>query len=364
MPINYKINGQDIENVLEIFQDSENVSLTESNFTNYSGIKKGSVVLGNAINGLIPTSAGSGWLGGSNTCNYKVNGTPIDCALKGKRPSGKILLATINGIVGNTNVVKYLNRVNGQTWLSDSPNSATGTRLSHDPKCVFILMSGGGGSGSTIPSGAYRRRGGGSGAGAVYYPAEIPENGYLQISVGFGGQAKAIKSAPPGNEGGDTTLTSSTQGLLATAGHGHGGGNPNYYVEPSGASQIDRSGILGGIATIHVSTNFTDSNATSVQGGYSGGGSNGHGASQEIPEYTLNHCNPERIEFKLGGYPSTGNKDLCGGFGGNSWFGQGGNAVYSKQGNDAMGPGAGGASTGDNDYAAGNGGPGICYIYY
>lgn len=363
MPINYKINGVPIEDKLEIFADSENISLTESNFSGYANIKKSGSSLGESISSFIPTSAG-GYLGGQYAPNYKVNGVAIDCALKGCRPSGQILLATINGIVGTTNIIKYLNRVNEQTWLSDSANSATGIRLSHDPKCVFILMSGGGGSGATLPSGLYRRRGGGSGAGAVYYPAEIPENGYLQISVGFGGQAKAIKSEPPGTEGGDTTLTSSTLGLLATAGHGHGGGNPDYYKDPAGTSQIDRSGILGGESTIHIQTHYITSNATAVPGGYSSGGSNGHGKSQEIPSYTLNHCNPEQTAFTIGGYPSTGNKDLYGGFGGNSWFGQGGDAVYSKQGNDAMGPGAGGASTGDNDYAAGNGGPGICYIYY
>lgn len=353
---NYKVSGKDIEDLLEIFHTSENITLTHSSF-NSSNIKKNSEQLETYLNGYIPTSAGENYLGGKNVVNYKVNGINIDCALKGCRPSGQLLLATINGVVGTTNVIKYLNRINNETWLSDTKNSATGIQLAHNPKFVHIFLTGGGGSGATIPSTSWERRSGGSAGASIYYPAEIPENGYLEISVGFGGQALAVKSEPPGVAGGNSTLTSSTAGLLATAGGGFGGGDTAHIADSD-----HNHAVLGGTATFIVTT-FLKGNAISINGGYSGGSENNHGNREAIDSQNIKLCIPEDLSKAVGGFPATSAVNNAGGFGGNSIWAQGG-LCGTRTAGDSGTLGSGGASTGRYSNVAGNGGPGVCYIYY
>lgn len=141
MATNYKINNVDIDSIYETFTTSvaQQYGVTDSKFTDSTAkFKKNRQPLKTAIGKTFPTSAGT-HLGGSNTCTqYKVNGQPINVALKGCRPIG-IPLATLS--VGT----HYINRVNGETWLSTSANSATGTRLDYNPKFIFVELQGGGG---------------------------------------------------------------------------------------------------------------------------------------------------------------------------------------------------------------------------
>lgn len=354
---NYRIRGNDIENVLEIFKTSEGVSLTHSSFDD-SRMKKTGSQLDGYLDGYIPTSAGSSYLGGSNLVNYKTAGNKVDCALRGYRPSGALLLATVNGVVGSSNVVKYVNRIDGQTWFSDSPNSATGTRLNHDPKCLHIFLTGGGGSGSTIPSTSYERRGGGSAGASVYYPAQIPENGYLEITVGYGGQAKSVKSEPPGNGGGASYLRSSAQGLLATANGGYGGGDESHCIDGDHGK-----GCYGGTYAIGVQTSFAAGNAGGFNGGYGGGAETDQGTREAIAQTNVALCVPEGASKTVGGFPATSPVNNAGGFGGNSIWAAGGVCAARSPGG-AGSLGSGGASCGRYSETAGNGGPGVCYIYY
>ena len=173
MPTNYKINGTDIEDIFESFTTAEQSEggVTDSKFSDGSGrFKQNGVDLKTALGKTFPTSAGS-YIGGANsTTDYTAAAAAIDVALKGCRPIG-ILRSTLG--VGTW----YINRVNGQTWVSSSPNSASGTRLDHDPKFIFLELQGGGGGGASVfaagangdsrntPSAAGKLGSGGAGGG-------------------------------------------------------------------------------------------------------------------------------------------------------------------------------------------------------
>lgn len=187
MTTNYKINNVDIDSIYETFDTSvaQQYGVTDSKFTDSTAkFKKNGQPLKTAIGKTFPTSAGT-HLGGSNTCTqYKVNGQPIDVALKGCRPIG-IPLATLS--VGT----HYINRVNGETWLSTSANSATGTRLDYNPKFIFVELQGGGGGGAS----AFAN---GSNGDSL----EKPSSPGIQGSGGAGAGFRAGR-ANPGVEGGD-----------------------------------------------------------------------------------------------------------------------------------------------------------------
>ena len=162
MATNYKIDNVDIDEIYETFETSvaEQYGVTDSKFTDATAKFEGNgQPLKTAIGKTFPTSAGT-HLGGSNTCTqYKVNGQPIDVALKGCRPIG-IPLATLSP------GTHYINRINGETWLSTSANSATGTRLNYNPKYIFVEIQGGGGGGAG--SSAVWCSGGGGGGGYTF----------------------------------------------------------------------------------------------------------------------------------------------------------------------------------------------------
>lgn len=187
MATNYKINNVDIDSIYETFTTSvaQQYGVTDSKFTDSTAkFKKNRQPLKTAIGKTFPTSAGT-HLGGSNTCTqYKVNGQPINVALKGCRPIG-IPLATLS--VGT----HYINRVNGETWLSTSANSATGTRLDYNPKFIFVELQGGGGGGaSAFANGSNGDR------------REKPSSPGIQGSGGAGAGFHEGR-ANPGIEGGD-----------------------------------------------------------------------------------------------------------------------------------------------------------------
>lgn len=337
MTTEYKINGQDIDTLFESFSLNEQsqYGVTDSQFTMNNGkFKKGGQPLRTALNATFPTSAGS-YIGGSNSTNkYKVSGQPIDVALKGRRPIGIPLIELTPGTY-------YLNRINGQTWLSTSANSATGTRLSHDPQVVFMELQagGGGGAGSGL---TYAAAGGGAG-GYSFTAIEIPENSYLRIVVGAKGNGGNADGGA-GNRGGDTALYDASGKAMVLCNGGNG---------PSSSSSA--GGASGGTATGGL-ININGANGAKKE--------NTGGA---INAFTITLPKPEQTQWNKptqNGGSSNGNN--YGGGGGASVFSAGANADSRKTPNGA-GIGAGGAGAGFTAFSpssGGAGGDGIAKIYY
>lgn len=333
----FQINSANIFDIFESFTLSEQSSygVTDSKFTDGSSrFKKGNVDLKAVTNSTIPTSAGT-YIGGSNsTSSYTVNGQAIDVALKGCRPIGIPLAELGPGTY-------YLNRINNQTWLSSSPNSASGTRLLHDPKFVFLELQagGGGGAGSGL---TYAASGGGAG-GYAFAAVEIPENSYLQIVVGAGGRGGNADGGS-GSNGGNTVLYNSSGTALVTCYGGNGA-----------SSSSSASGASGGTASGGI---------VNVTGG--SGGSKEHGGGA-INAFSITLPKPEQTQWQKStqnGGSSSGNN--YGGAGGASVFSVGANADSRKTPSNA-GTGAGGAGAGFTAFspsAGSNGGDGIGKIYY
>lgn len=335
--MSYKINNVDIDEIFESFTASEQTiyGVTDSKFTDDSGrFKKGGFDLKTALGKTFPTSAGE-YIGGNNTTSsYNVNNTPINVALKGCRPIG-IPIASIG--VGTY----YINRINGQTWLSSSPNSASGTQLSHNPKYVFLELQagGGGGAGSGL---TYAAAGGGAG-GYAFTAVEIPENSYLQIVVGSGGSGGNADGGS-GSNGGNTVLYNSSGTALVTCYGGSGASSS------SGASGGSGGTASGGIVN--------------VTGGSGGSKENGGGA---INAFSITLPKPEQTQWQKSTQSGGGsNGNNYGGGGGASVFSVGANADSRKTPSNA-GIGAGGAGAGFtafNPSNGSNGGDGIVKVYY
>lgn len=333
----FQINSTDIFDTFESFTLSEQSSygVTDSKFTDGSSrFKKNNTDLKTATNSTIPTSAGT-YIGGSNsTSSYTVNGQAVDVALKGCRPIGIPLSEIGPGTY-------YLNRINNQTWLSSSPNSASGTQLSHSPKFVFLELQagGGGGAGSGL---TYAAAGGGAG-GYAFTAVEIPENSYLRIVVGSGGSGGNADGGS-GGRGGDTVLYDADGTALVTC---YGGNGPS---SSSGASGASGGSASGGIVNI--------------TGG--SGGSKEH-SGDAINAFTVTLPKPEQTQWQKSaqsGGSSNGNN--YGGGGGASVFSAGANADSRKTPSNA-GTGAGGAGAGFTAFtssAGSSGGNGVVKIYY
>ena len=335
MAMNYKINNVDIDETYETFETSvaEQYGVTDSKFTDSAAkFKKNGQPLKTALGKTFPTSAGT-HLGGSNTCTqYKVNGQPIDVALKGCRPIG-IPLATLSP------GTHYINRVNGETWLSTSPNSATGTRLSYNPKFVFVEIQGGGGGGAGS-SGVWCS-GGGGGGGYAFTGIAIPENSYIRIVVGIAGPRGENRS--DGGNGGTSYLYNANGSVILQA---NGGGK--------GRKTDDGQGTPG-----------IYSGGTGINGGYgavkeeSGGGTT---------STTLTYDKPEGTTFVRGGKSggTTGGNNYGGG-GGASAFANGANGDSRTKPSSPGIQGSGGAGAGFKAGVANpgsHGGEGLANIYY
>lgn len=335
MATNYKINNIDIDETYETFETSvaEQYGVTDSKFTDSAAkFKKNGQPLKTALGKTFPTSAGT-HLGGSNTCTqYKANGQPIDVALKGCRPIG-IPLATLSP------GTHYINRVNGETWLSTSPNSATGTRLSYNPKFVFVEIQGGGGGGAG--SSAVWCSGGGGGGGYAFTGIAIPENSYIQIVVGIAGPRGENRS--DGGNGGTSYLYTANGSIILQA---NGGGK--------GRKTDDGQGTPG-----------IYSGGTGINGGYGAVKEESGGGTTSI---TLTYDKPEGTTFVRGGKSggTTGGNNHGGG-GGASAFANGANGDSRTKPSSPGIQGSGGAGAG---FKAGNanpgshGGEGLANIYY
>lgn len=327
MATNYKINNVDIDSIYETFTTSvaQQYGVTDSKFTDSTAkFKKNRQPLKTAIGKTFPTSAGT-HLGGSNTCTqYKVNGQPINVALKGCRPIG-IPLATLS--VGT----HYINRVNGETWLSTSANSATGTRLDYNPKFIFVELQGGGGGGAG--SSAVWCSGGGGGGGYTFSGIALPENSYIKIVVGEGGHRGENRS--DGHDGGTSYLYNA-----------NGGGK--------GRKTDNGQGTPG-----------TYSGGTGLNGGYGGVKEQNGGGTTST---TLTYDKPESTTFSRGGQAggSTSGNNYGGG-GGASAFAKGANGDGREKPSSSGSQGSGGAGAG---FRAGKtnpgsaGGAGLAKIYY
>lgn len=335
MTTNYKINNVDIDEIYETFDISvaNQYGVTDSKFTDSSArFKKGGQALKVATGKVIPTSAGN-HLGGSNTCTkYKVNGQPVDVALKGCRPIGVPLATLSEG-------THYINRVNGQTWLSTSANSATGTRLPYDAKYLFVEIQGGGGGGAG--SSAVWCSGGGGGGGYAFTGIALPENSYVRIVVGGAGLRGENRSN--GKVGGNSYLYNANGSVILQA---NGGGG--------GKTSDDGGGSGGGY-----------SGGTGVNGGNGGKKErNGSGTSS----ITLTYDKPESTTFSRGGQAggSTSGNNYGGG-GGASAFAKGANGDGREKPSSSGSQGSGGAGAG---FRAGRtnpgsaGGAGLAKIYY
>ena len=333
---NYKINGTDIEDIFESFTTAEQSEggVTDSKFSDGSGrFKQNGADLKTALGKTFPTSAGT-YLGGANsTTDYTAAGAAIDVALKGCRPIG-ILRSTLG--VGTW----YINRVNGQTWVSSSPNSASGTRIDHDPKFIFLELQGGGGGGAG--SGLTGCSGGGGAGGYCFVAVEIPDGSYLRVVVGAGGAAGGDDAN--GSAGGATTLYDASGSIIAQANGGNGG--------------IRRSDdtASGGTAS---------GGSVNVSGGYGGGKEDAGGA---VSAFTVTLPKPEQTQWARGGFSGgSSNGNNYGGGGGASVFAAGANGDSRTTPSAAGTLGSGGAGAGFQSFqqhAGTRGGDGFARAYY
>lgn len=335
MATNYKINGTDIEDIFESFTTAEQQEggVTDSKFSDGSGrFKRNGTDLKTALGKTFPTSAGT-YLGGSNSTTDYTAGAAIDVALKGCRPIG-ILRSTLG--VGTW----YINRVNGQTWVSSSPNSASGTRIDHDPKFIFLELQGGGGGGAG--SGLTGCSGGGGAGGYCFVAAEIPEGSYLRVVVGAGGAAGGNDAN--GSAGGATTLYDASGGVIAQANGGNGGNRRSDNTAAGGTAS-------GG--------------SVNVSGGYGGGKEDAGGG---VSAFTVTLPKPEQTQWTRGGFSggSSGGNNYGGG-GGASVFAAGANADSQTTPSAAGTLGSGGAGAGYRAFqqnAGTAGGDGFARAYY
>ena len=336
MATNYKINGTDIEDIFESFTTAEQSEggVTDSKFSDGSGrFKQNGVDLKTALGKTFPTSAGS-YIGGANsTTDYTAEGAAIDVALKGCRPIG-ILRATLG--VGTW----YINRVNGQTWVSSSPNSASGTRIDHDPKFIFLELQGGGGGGAG--SGLVGCSGGGGAGGYCFVAVEIPDGSYLRVVVGAGGEAGGEDEN--GAVGGATTLYDASGGVIAQANGGNGGNRRSDDTASGGTAS-------GGLVNI--------------TGGYGGGKEDAGGA---VSAFTVTLPKPEQTQWTRGGFSGgSSNGNNYGGGGGASVFAAGANGDSRTTPSAAGKLGSGGAGAGYQTFqqhAGTAGGDGFARAYY
>ena len=336
MATNYKINGTDIDDIFDSFTLAEQSEggVTDSKFSDGSGrFKQNGVDLKTALRKTFPTSAGS-YIGGANsTTDYTAQGAAIDVALRGCRPIG---IQRANLGVGTW----YINRVNGQTWVSSTANSASGTRIDHDPRFVFIELQGGGGSGAG--SGLVGCSGGGGAGGYCFLATEIPENSYLRLVVGAGGGAPGNDNN--GNAGGTTYLYNASGGVIAQANGGAGGHRRS-------DSTADGGTASGG--------------SVNITGGYGGGKEDGGGG---VSAFTVTLPKPEQTQWSRGGFnggSSSGNN--YGGGGGASVFAAGANGDSRQTPSSAGTLGSGGAGGGYQAFQESNGtagGDGFARIYY
>lgn len=336
MATNYKIDGTDIEDIFESFTTAEQSEggVTDSKFSDGSGrFKQNGADLKAALGKTFPTSAGS-YIGGANsTTDYTAAGAAIDVALKGCRPIG-ILRATLG--VGTW----YINRVNGQTWVSSQPNSASGTHIDHDPKFIFLELQGGGGGGAG--SGLTGCSGGGGAGGYCFVAVEIPDGSYLRVVVGAGGAAGGDDAN--GSAGGATTLYDAVGNVIAQANGGNGGNRRSDDTAAGGTAS-------GG--------------SVNVSGGYGGGKEDAGGA---ISAFTVTLPKPEQTQWTRGGFSGgSSNGNNYGGGGGASVFAAGANGDSRTTPSAAGTLGSGGAGAGFQSFqqnAGTAGGDGFVRAYY
>lgn len=336
MATGYRINGTDIDDLYESFTTAEQSEggVTDSAFSNGSGkFKQNGIDLKTALGKTFPTSAGS-YLGGSNsTSAYKIQGNAIDVALKGCRPIG-VLRQTL------TPGTYYINRINNQTWVSSSANSASGTRLDHDPKFIFLELQGGGGGGAG--SGLTGCSGGGGAGSYCFVAAEIPDGSFLRVVVGAGGAAGGDDAN--GSAGGATTLYDASGGVIAQANGGNGGNRRSDNTAAGGTAS-------GG--------------SVNVSGGYGGGK---EGAGGAVSAFTVTLPKPEQTQWTRGGFSGgSSNGNNYGGGGGASVFAAGANGDSRTTPSAAGTLGSGGAGAGFQafqQHAGTAGGDGFARIYY
>ena len=335
MSTGYRINHQDIDELYESFpvEIAEQYNVTSSAFSDdmaHHYLTQG-MTFKNGPRIIFPTSA-DGHLGGYNESNYRINNTPINVALKGCRPIGIPLVRLGPG-------THYLNRRDGQTWLSSYPNQASGTRVEYDPKYLHVEVLGGGGGGGGSAT-MYASAGGGGG-GYCYTTIEIPDFSYVKLCVGEKGDGGAERTN--GTTGGDSYILDCFGYELCRACGGAGGG---INAEDGGQGGVASGGIVN------------------VNGGAGGKKEkNGTGVAQII----VNLDKPEYDYWERGstsGGNSSGNN--YGGGGGASAFSNGADANSNTTPSAAQ-YGAGGAGAGFkilNASNGGDGGEGFINLYY
>ena len=330
-----KIRNRDIDEIYESFPIDivEQYSVTPSAFSDdINPYRCSGASMKDAFGVIFPTSA-SGHAGGDNECGtYRICGNPINVALKGCRPIGIPLVRLGPG-------THYLNRIDGQTWLSSYPNQASGTRLEYDPKYLHVEVLGGGGGGAGSAT-MYASAGGGGG-GYCYTTIEIPDFSYVKLCVGEKGVGGAERTN--GTTGGDSYILDCYGNEVCRACGGACGG---INAEDGGQGGVATGGIVN------------------INGGF-GGKKEKDGES--IGQVIVNLDKPENDFWERGntnGGHSNGNN--YGGGGGASAFSNGADADSNTTPSAAQ-YGAGGAGAGFKILTAsngGDGGEGFINLYY
>lgn len=351
MSTGYKYNGVDIDELFETFtvEEQNQYNILENVFSGESSKYK---VNGKSVKesrGIIFPTVSYSWGGGNWNHKYSQDGSIIEFPLKGERPVGMPVASLVPGTY-------YVNRINGETWVSENPNEASGIRLSHNPKYLIIELQGGGGGGAG--SSSLQASSGGAAGGYCLAGQVIPENSYLKIIVGAGGEAsKGVSVNPSDASPGEDSAVYEENGYLRMIATGGGGG----IGSENGDAQSN-----GGTGTIY-SDNDGVSNRLRISGGYGGKKNNSGG---NVGEYSTELLTPERPTWVKGGYTGGASGGIqFGGGGGASVFANGGSAsVKAASGTDEQSGhfGSGGAGAGMKFLGAdgGRGGDGLCNLYY
>ena len=295
---------------------------------------------------------------GVNSRFLKAGSAFYSVAAKGCRPFTRKLWDT------STPNLYYVNRFSdGEVWVSTTPASRTGTRIStasQNIKYVFTMLiapGGGGGGGNGTVSG-----GGGGGGSFLFLCHQLVDNWIYRLYVGEGGAAGARNS--DGGNGGqcqaalfrDTNWAGSgVTSINIFGGSGAGGGNNS-----------GNAGAGGNSASSPTSNSYIQ--IIDQYKGMDGGSKNNAGGSS--PNTNTTAYNPENSRLNFGSGSGGTGASNGGGGGGSGWYFGVNHAGGNGGGGSAGGDGAIGAGGGGGawmlfaGYTGGSGGNGYAALFY
>jgi len=237
----------------------------------------------------------------------------------------------------------------GEVWITTSMMDRIGTQLSwptagvvlpRGVRYIHVLLvgAGGGGGGGSHGGDSHRRGGAGGGGGATAYCCvRLPDHGFARFNVAIAGWSG--DAGKDGLSGGSSSITYGQFFCTAGGGSGGGGGLGDLGYTPTPGGEVICSGDNEDGCLVAV-----------APGGKGGkvGDENFPGDSASI--YLREHAPEAKAEafVKLGGAGGKTPGSIyvsCGGGGGASAFGRGGDGSPNSNGGNASGYGGGGGGS-------------------